>query len=153
MKLHLIALAVATTQAAAAQGASGDLSTIELRSSPGLPIAAITYDGVTLNVPQHCRTSTCNALNDFRRQQLTDNANFADTIQGVSDQASRNTAAVETLSKATLTSFDESARKMETLKKALHAETQDIRGTLAQDVTALSNAIKKKTFYVYYIGG
>ena len=110
MKVLALALCAAAALAAAP---TGDTSVIELRSSPGLPIATISYDGETLTVPQHCRQSTCNDLNLHRAQQIVANQDFADTIQGVSDHASRNTNAVETLSKATLASFDESARKIQ----------------------------------------
>ena len=52
--------------------ASASVSEIQLRAGGGAR-TAITYDGTTLSIPQHCRSDTCNALVDAGIDQATTN--------------------------------------------------------------------------------
>merc|ERR1719238_2451629 len=54
---------VAVVAAASSVGASKGTTAIRMRA-PGKNTLAITYDGETLTVPQHCRASTCNNHNN-----------------------------------------------------------------------------------------
>jgi len=141
---HRVEMRAISIFVAVALASAAEVSVIELRSSKGLPVERITYDGSTLHVPQQCREKTCDLLNTHKTNQLEANRVFADQIQTVSDKATTNANGLDTLGKAASAQKKWAEEEVKTLKENLDTTAEAIRGELTSLSESTNKAIREE---------